>query len=57
MQLSFLVMRKNLVGSFSFASVLVATALVGFDAQLAMACSGVVPVLRFPTVQASVLDR
>jgi hypothetical protein len=40
MQLSFLVMRKNLVGSFSFASVLVATALVGFDAQLAMACSG-----------------
>jgi hypothetical protein len=40
MQLSFLLMRKNLVGSFSFVSVLVATALVGFDAQLAMACSG-----------------
>jgi hypothetical protein len=40
MQLSFLLMRKNLVGSFSFASVLVATALVGFDTQLAMACSG-----------------
>ncbi len=39
MQLSFLLMRKNLVGSFSFASVLVATALVGFDTQLAMACS------------------
>ena len=40
MQPSFLLMRKNLVGSFSFASVLVATALVGFEAQLAMACSG-----------------
>lgn len=39
MQHSFLLMRKNLVGSFSFASVLVATALVGFDTQLAMACS------------------
>ena len=33
-------MRKNLFGSFSFASVLVATALVGFDTQIAMACSG-----------------
>jgi len=37
---SFLVMRKNLFGSFGFASVLFATALVGFDAQVAMACSG-----------------
>lgn len=33
-------MRKNLFGSFSFASVLIATALVSFDAQVAMACSG-----------------
>jgi hypothetical protein len=33
-------MRKNLFGSFSFASVLIATALVGFDTQIAMACSG-----------------
>ena len=33
-------MRKNLFGSFGFASVLVATALVGLDAQIAMACSG-----------------
>jgi hypothetical protein len=37
---SFLVMRKNLFGSFGFASVLFATALVGFDAQVALACSG-----------------
>lgn len=39
LQLTFFLMRKNLVGPFSFASVLVATALVGFDTQLAMACS------------------
>jgi hypothetical protein len=39
-QFSFLVMRKNLFGSFGLVSVLVATALVGFDAQIAMACSG-----------------
>ncbi len=35
----FLSMRKKSFGSFSFASVLVAATLVGFDAQLAMACS------------------
>jgi hypothetical protein len=39
-QSSFFVMRKNLFGSLSLASVLVATALVGLDGQIAMACSG-----------------
>lgn len=33
-------MNKNLLGSFSFASVLLAAMLVGFDTQIAMACSG-----------------
>lgn len=32
-------MRKRYFGSFSFASVLVATALVAFDSQVAMACN------------------
>jgi hypothetical protein len=39
-QFSFLIMRKNLFGSFSLASVLVAATLVGVDTQIAMACSG-----------------
>jgi hypothetical protein len=38
-QFSFLCMTKNIFGNLGLASVIIATSLVGFDTQLAMACS------------------